>query len=265
MIFLRKYGTDEGNENDSENSSHKLFCWVGIAHKSFQECSAFKTGEIDYFCKKWQMQIEIWSDVMCPFCYIGKRRLEQALEQLNSEEEILITWKSFLLNPNMETDPSKSTLEYLAEEKGMALSVVKQMFTQVSNMAKEVGLKYDLDKTVVANSLKAHRFLHFALTQGKQMEAKELVFKAHFIDHKNMDDTTILLEIGATIGLDVERLKEVLGSNEFEDAVKFDIYEGHQLGVSGVPFFVFNNAYAISGAQPLPVFLETLKKASESS
>jgi predicted DsbA family dithiol-disulfide isomerase len=211
------------------------------------------------------MQIEIWSDVMCPFCYIGKRRLEQALDQFSSKEEITITWKSFLLNPDLKTDLSISTSEYLAQEKGMPLEKVKEMFVQVTQMAKEVGLDYDLEKTVVASSFNAHRFLHFALSQGKQLEAKELIFKAHFIEFKNIDDIDTLVELGISIGLDADGIREVITSNEYREAVKYDIYEAQQLGVRGVPFFVFNNQFGISGAQPLEVFLETLEKAGNSS
>ncbi len=208
---------------------------------------------------KYDMQIEVWSDVMCPFCYIGKRRLEQALEQL-APEGVEITWKSFLLNPELETDPKKNTLDYLAENKGLSTEDVREMFVQVEAMAKEVGLNYSLEKTVVANSLKAHRFLHYAKHEGKQHAAKEQVLAAHFGENKNVDDNDVLLQIADAIGLDTSRTLEVLNSQEFEEGVKYDIYEAHQLGVKGVPFFVFNNKYGISGAQPLEVFTSTLEK-----
>lgn len=208
------------------------------------------------------MQIEVWSDVMCPFCYIGKRRLEQALDQL-SLKEVEITWKSFLLNPEVQTDLEKSALAYLSENKGMPIEQVRSMFVQVEAMAKEVGLSYTLEKTIVANSMKAHRFLHYAKHEGKQDVAKERVLAAHFSENKNVDDNAVLLEIAESIGLDAARTLEVLNSQEFEEGVKYDIYEAHQLGVKGVPFFVFNNKYGISGAQPLEVFLETLEKASK--
>ena len=205
------------------------------------------------------MQIEVWSDVMCPFCYIGKRRLEQALEQL-SLNEVEITWKSFLINPELQTDLDKSALTYLAENKGMPIEQVRSMFVQVEMMAKEVGLNYTLEKTVVANSMKAHRFLHYAKHEGKQDVAKERVLAAHFGENKNVDNNAVLLEIAEAIGLDAARTLEVLNSKEFEEGVKYDIYEAHQLGVKGVPFFVFNNKYGISGAQPLEVFMDTLEK-----
>lgn len=206
------------------------------------------------------MKIEVWSDVMCPFCYIGKRRLEEALEKFKTDEIISVTWKSFLLNPDLKTDPNKSTLEYLAEEKGMSTEEVKQLFDQVTKMADEVGLDYKLEKTVVANSFMAHRFLHYTLKEGKQLAAKELVFKAHFVEHKNIDDKEVLLAIGKQLGLDLDKVEQMLDSDEFSEAVKYDIYEAQQLGVRGVPFFVFNNKFGISGAQPLAVFSETLEK-----
>jgi predicted DsbA family dithiol-disulfide isomerase len=209
------------------------------------------------------MEIEIWSDIMCPFCYIGKRRLEMALEQFDPKEEIKITWKSFLLNPELKTDPSKNSMEYLAEEKGMSLEEVKQLFSQVNEMAREVGLDYSLEKTIVANSLNAHRFLHFALSKGKQLEAKELLFHSHFIKQKNVDDLETLLEIGQRLELNPDEVKAMFESSVYEDAVKFDLYEAHQLGVKSVPFFVFNNAYGIPGAQPLEVFTRTLEQASQ--
>lgn len=205
------------------------------------------------------MQIEVWSDVMCPFCYIGKRRLEQALEQL-SLNEVEITWKSFLLNPELQTDLDKSALTYLAENKGMPIEQVRSMFVQVEMMAKEVGLNYTLEKTVVANSMKAHRFLHYAKHEGKQDVAKERVLAAHFGENKNVDNNAVLLEIAEAIGFDAARTLEILNSREFEEGVKYDIYEAHQLGVKGVPFFVFNNKYGISGAQPAEVFTTTLQK-----
>lgn len=200
---------------------------------------------------------------MCPFCYIGKRRLEMALEQFDTAEEIKITWKSFLLNPELKTDLSKTTMEYLAEEKGMSLEEVKQLFSQVTLMAREVGLDYSLEKTAVANSLNAHRFLHFALAKGKQLEAKELLFQSHFIEHENIDDLETLLKIGQRLTFNADEVKAMFESDAYEEAVKFDLYEAHQLGVKSVPFFVFNNAYGIPGAQPLEVFTQTLEQASQ--
>jgi predicted DsbA family dithiol-disulfide isomerase len=154
-------------------------------------------------------------------------------------------------------------MEYLAEEKGMSLEEVKQLFSQVTLMAREVGLDYSLEKTAVANSLNAHRFLHFALAKGKQLEAKELLFQSHFIEHENIDDLETLLKIGQRLTFNADEVKAMFESDAYEEAVKFDLYEAHQLGVKSVPFFVFNNAYGIPGAQPLEVFTQTLEQASQ--
>jgi predicted DsbA family dithiol-disulfide isomerase len=204
------------------------------------------------------MKIEIWSDVMCPFCYIGKRKFEKALSQFENKNEIEIEWKSFQLDPTMESQPNKTINEYLAERKGMSVERAKQMNYQVSQMAAAEGLEYHLAKAVVANSFDAHQFVQFAKTKGKGDEAEEALFKAYFTDSKNISSHDLLVELTTEIGLDKEELKRALQQNEFADKVKQDIYEASQIGVTGVPFFVFNNKYAISGAQPSETFLQAL-------
>lgn len=205
-----------------------------------------------------KMKIEIWSDVMCPFCYIGKRKFEQALAQFADKDYIQIEWKSFELNPSLKTDTSKSVMQYLAEAKGISLAQAKEMMEYANNMAAQVGLTYHMDKAVLANSFNAHRFSHYAKARGKQHEAEEQLFKAYFTLSKNTDDYTTLLELGAEIGLDTVELKQVLVSNQYADAVKADEYEAQQLGVRGVPFFVFDRKVAVSGAQDSATFLGAL-------
>ena len=196
---------------------------------------------------------------MCPFCYIGKRRLEQALEQFAHADEVDITWKSFQLNPYMETNPGKSIHEYLSDHKGVSLNEARQMNAYVTDMASKVGLLYDLDHAVVANSFDAHRFTHFAKTKGKQLEAEEALFKAYFTEGKNTADHEVLVSLGTAIGLDGTELKAVLKSDDFADEVRADVAEAQQIGVRGVPFFVFDRKYAVSGAQESKVFLDTLE------
>jgi predicted DsbA family dithiol-disulfide isomerase len=207
------------------------------------------------------MKIEIWSDVMCPFCYIGKRKFEAALEQFENKENVEVVWKSFQLNPAMKTDPSKNMTEYLAEIKGWSIQQAKEMNAHVTNMAKEVGLHYDFEKAIVANSFDAHRLIQLAKKHGKGDAAEEQLFKAYFTEGKNTDDHKTLLEIGQSIGLDELEIKEVLASNQFSEEVKKDINEAQQIGVRGVPFFVVDRKYGVSGAQPSEIFLETLTKA----
>jgi len=207
------------------------------------------------------MKVEIWSDVMCPFCYIGKRRFENALEHFGHKNDIEIEWKSFQLNPNMKTDPSVNINQYLADIKGWDLDQAKSMNAHVTGMAAEVGLKYDFDKAIVANSFNAHRLSHLAKKHGLGEAAEEALFKAYFTEGKNIDDPDTLIKLGISIGLNADELKQTLNSNAFAGDVKHDITEAQQLGIQGVPFFVFNNKYGISGAQAVSVFTQTLEKS----
>jgi predicted DsbA family dithiol-disulfide isomerase len=207
------------------------------------------------------MKVEIWSDVMCPFCYIGKRKFENALAQFPDKDKIEVEWKSFQLNPQMKTEPGKSINEYLAETKGWTPEYASQMNDHVTGMAAEVGLEYNMDKAVLANSFDAHRFLQFAKTKGFGDAAEEQLFKAYFTDGKNTADHATLIELGTAIGLDAAELKSVLESTRFADDVRKDVYEAQQVGARGVPFFVLDRKYAVSGAQPSETFLGALQQS----
>ncbi len=209
------------------------------------------------------MKVEIWSDVMCPFCYIGKRKFENALEKFSHKDEVEIVWKSFQLDPTIVTDPNTSIHEYLAERKGWTLQHAKEMNDYVTNLAKEVGLTYNFDKAVIANSFDAHRFSHFAKKHGLQDQAEERLFSAYFTEGKNTADHATLIQLGSEIGLDKAEVKKMLESNEFADEVNKDIYEARQVGARGVPFFVLSGKYAVSGAQDSAVFAKSLEKAYE--
>jgi predicted DsbA family dithiol-disulfide isomerase len=209
------------------------------------------------------MKVEIWSDVMCPFCYIGKRKFEKALAEFEGKENVEIEWKSFQLNPSLKTDAGKSINQYLAEIKGWSLEQAKEMNARVSAMAKEVGLNYNFDKAIVANSFDAHRLIQFAKRKNVGDQMEEALFKAYFIDGKNTADHTTLISLAAEAGLDETETKAILDSGIFADEVEADIELAGQIGVRGVPFFVFDRKYAVSGAQAPEVFLETMKKALE--
>lgn len=206
------------------------------------------------------LKVEIWSDVICPFCYIGKRKFESALKQFEAKDNIEITWKSFQLAPDLKTDTSISIDEYLAIHKGFSIEKAREMNTYVTQIAKQEGLSFNFDRSIVANTLLAHQMLHFARTVGKQEVTKERLLKAYFTDGKNIDDKQTLIELATEIGLDIDKLNQALNSNDFVDEVKADIDEAQQLGVRGVPFFVFNRSHAISGAQPVEVFVETIQQ-----
>ena len=207
------------------------------------------------------LKIEIWSDVICPFCYIGKRKFEKAISQIANKEQVEIIWKSFQLAPNMKTDTSISIDQYLAVHKGFSIEKAREMNAYVTQIAKEEGLIFNFDKSIVANTRLAHQMLHFAHTAGKQNITKERLLQAYFTDGKNLDDKQYLLALGAEIGLDIDALSQALNSNAFVNEVEADITEAQQLGVRGVPFFVFNRTHAVSGAQSVDIFVETIQQA----
>lgn len=205
------------------------------------------------------MKVEIWSDVVCPFCYIGKRKFEAALAQFANADEVELVWHSFLLDPDLKSDGKTSPYEYLAERKGMSVEQSKQMHQQVTGMAKEVGLDYHFENAIVANSIDAHRLLQLAKQHGFGDAAKEQLFKAYFIDGKNIGSHETLQAIGESIGLDAATVADVLASNAYLAEVQADVAEAQRIGVRGVPFFVFDRKYAISGAQPAEAFLGALQ------
>ena len=207
------------------------------------------------------MKVQIWSDVMCPFCYIGKRRFEQALQQFEGKADIEVEWKSFQLNPNLKTDTSLNVTQYLADIKGWTIDHARQMNDHVTQMAAEVGLTYNMDKAVVANSFDAHRFAYLAKKNGKGEEAEEALFNAYFTEGKNIADHDTLAVLGESIGLDKKVIEQTLAADEYAADVKADVAQAQLYGISGVPFFVLDNKYGISGAQAVPVFLQTLEKA----
>jgi predicted DsbA family dithiol-disulfide isomerase len=209
------------------------------------------------------MKVEIWSDIMCPFCYIGKRNFEAALKAFDAKNEIEIEWKSFQLDPTIPKtfDKKLSTYEYLAERKGMSVEKAIELHSNVTEMARNIGLTYNFDQSFVANSFDAHKLIQLAKTKGLGDAAEEQLFKAYFTDGKDMSNHSTLIELGKEIGLNDKEVRSALASEEFASKVNVDISEGSQLGVTGVPFFVFDRKYAISGAQPVDTFLNALKQS----
>ncbi|MDO8967791.1 MAG: DsbA family oxidoreductase [Algoriphagus sp.] len=207
------------------------------------------------------MKIEIWSDVVCPFCYIGKRKLEKAIEKLSFKDKVEVEWKSFQLNPDQKTNPSINTLEHLSESKGWSMKQTLEITSNVVNMAAAQGLVFDFEKAVVANTRNAHRLIHLAKESGKGDAMKERLLSAYFSEGKNVDDFATLISLGKEVGLKEENIKAMLETDQFDEAVDQDIYESRQIGVKGVPFFVLDGKFGISGAQPDEVFDQTLEKA----
>lgn len=204
------------------------------------------------------MKIEVWSDIMCPFCYIGKRHLELALQQF-PEMEVELVWKSFQLDPTITPQPGKDVYSYLAERKGMSLEESKQMHQHVVDRAAEVGLVYNYDNAIIANSFDAHRLLHLAKRNGKGNELKEKLLAAYFTEGKDFGDKQVLTQLGLEVGLKEEDIHTVLFTDMYALEFQADIQEAQEIGVRGVPFFVFDRKYAVSGAQPIEAFVETIQ------
>lgn len=202
--------------------------------------------------------VEIWSDIVCPFCYIGKRKFETALEQFPQKHTVKVIWKSFLLSPGGVTNPTKNLNRFLAEHKGISEDEAKKLNEYVTQMAATAGLVYNMDKVIVANSLKAHRLLHFTKTTGKQNITKEVLFRSYFTDGKNIDDDSTLLQVIEPLGFPKEEISAILSGDRFLIDVERDVYEARQIGIRGVPFFLFNGSLAVSGAQSSEVFLNAL-------
>lgn len=198
---------------------------------------------------------------MCPFCYIGKRNFEKALAQFTEKEKIEIVWKSFQLDASVPDIATESYEEYLVKRKGLSAEQVKGMLQNVTQMAREAGLDYHFDRSVIVNSLKAHRLIQFAKTRNLGDEAEERLFHAFFTEGKSIADIDTLTQLGVEIGLDATELQVAFTDELYAYQVNQDIQEARQIGVNGVPFFVFNRKYAISGAQPPQAFLETLRKS----
>jgi len=207
------------------------------------------------------MKVTIWSDIICPFCYIGKRNFEKALSQFDNQDEIDVEWKSFQLDPGMKSQPGKDIYEYLAEHKGQDREWSLKMHDRLDILARQAGLKYNFASVVIANSLDGHRLIKLASKKLLGGKMQEILFRAYFTDGEDIASHKTLAKLGAEAGLDKKAVAEMLKSDLYHAAVKDDCMEAIRLGARGVPFFVFDNKYGINGAQPSEVFLLTLEKA----
>ncbi|RPE08744.1 DsbA family oxidoreductase [Chitinophaga lutea] len=208
------------------------------------------------------MKIDIWSDVACPFCFIGKRHLEAALEKFPHRDEVEVTWHSFELDPGAQKDYNENQYELLAKKYGMSPEQAKATTERVEASGAATGIRFDFDKVIPTNTFNAHRLIQLAAQQGKQNEVEELLFTAYFTDGKHIGHIETLEAIGAAAGLDTTGL---FTSDAYTDAVRADEAQAQQLGIRGVPFFVFDYKYAVSGAQPVNAFEQTLQKVWEES
>ena len=207
------------------------------------------------------MKIEIWSDVACPWCYIGKRRFEAALAEFPHRDSVEVQWRSYQLDPTLPEHYDGTELEYLSTRKGMAPAQVSQMFEHVAEQAKGEGLNYRFDAVVVANSFTAHRLIHLAAAHGKQDAAKERLVSDHFEHGRDIGNREYLTSLGLDLGIGAAELDELFTTDKYADDVRFDFEEGRALGISGVPFFVIDRKFGLSGAQPSAMFSQALNQA----
>ena len=213
------------------------------------------------------IDIQIWSDIACPWCFIGKRRFEKALEEFPQRDQVKVTWRSFQLDPTLPERSDRDEIAYLVESKGMPREAVEQMVEQVRLNAEGEGLHYDFGNLVVANSRRAHRVLQAAkradaLDSGSRTDAlKESLLSAHFEQGLDTGDRDVLVRLATEAGLDEAAARDALDSEELDRAVEDDIRTAAQLGVRGVPFFVVDEKYGVSGAQPTELFLQVLNTA----
>ncbi len=210
------------------------------------------------------MLIEIWSDVVCPWCYIGKRRIEHALAEFGHADEVEVHWRSYQLDPGAPTEPTESSSAMIARKYGQSAAGAQQMQDRVEAVAAEEGLVYRLSQTLHLNTVDAHRLIHLAHEQGgndQQDRVKEALLEAYFTEARNVADHAVLREVAVAAGLDVTRVNEVLASREFEAAVHADVEQAQAYGATGVPFFVVDQKYGVSGAQPTEVFTQVIEKA----
>lgn len=209
------------------------------------------------------MKIEVFSDIACPFCYIGKRKLEEALQQFTHANQVEVIWKSYQLDPNALVYNGQDYYESLAAKFG-SIEQAKQMTANVAQQAKQIGLSFHFDTMKTTNTIHAHRLLQFAKTEGKAGVVKAELFQAHFTDGKDVANLEVLALIAANAGLPASETKKVLEDPQsYHQEVIADIDEAKEFGVTGVPYFIFNRKYAISGAQPTETFLQALQKVWE--
>ena len=208
------------------------------------------------------MRVDIWSDVVCPFCYIGKKRLESAAEEAGVELEI--HWHSFQLDPEAPTRQTVSNSERLAQKYGRTVAEVEDMQRNIASMAKEEGIEFNWENANSGNTFNAHRLIHLAQSKGLGNEAKEALFYSYMTQGLAIGERETLEDVAARIGLNPVEVDDLLDSDEFAEFVRHDEKIAHeQLNVTGVPFFVFEQKYALSGAQPREVFLQALQQAEK--
>ena len=207
------------------------------------------------------IKVDIWSDVQCPWCYIGKRKFEKGVELYGRPVEI--EYHSFELAPDTPVDYEGTTVQYLSERKGIPVDQANQMLERVTGIAESVGLNYNFDTVHQTNTVKAHELLHYAKAHGKQQEMKERLLKSYFVEGEHVGKSENLAKLAAEVGLDEADTLRSLNEEEFLPAVKADMAQAQAYGINGVPFYVIDGKYGISGAQDSATFAAALTEAAQ--
>ncbi len=206
--------------------------------------------------------MQIWSDVQCPWCYIGKRKFEAAVADFEADGgEVTVTYRSFELAPDTPVDFAGSPVDYLSQRKGISPEQAKQMVDRVSSIADAVGLEYHYDDIHQTNTVLAHELLHFAKAHGMQVELKERLLRAYFTEGRHIGREAALVDLAAEIGLDRAEAATALAEHTYLPDVKADMAQAVEYGIQGVPFFVIDEKYGISGAQETAAFLSALQQS----
>ena len=208
------------------------------------------------------MKVEIWSDVVCPWCYVGKRRFEQALARFAGPADIEIEYRAYELDPSPGRDKTQTEAQLLAAKFGQSAADAERMLATMTQTAAGEGLSFDFATVVAANTFRAHQVIALAADRGVQGAVKERLLKAHFEQGLDVEDVETLARLGAEAGLDADEVRAALTDGRYAETVRAQQEDGRQLGITGVPFFVFDRTYGVSGAQPPEVFLEVLEKAA---
>jgi len=211
------------------------------------------------------MQVEIFSDVVCPWCYLGKRRFEHALADFDHGGDVTVVHRSFQLDPSAPDGPGGPTVEMLSSKYGMSVAQAEQTQRQMEQRAATDGLEYHLDGQLTGNTLRAHRLLQLARERGRQDELLERLFAAHFTQRRSVFDDDSLAELSADAGLDRAEAERVLSGDEYAADVERDLADARALGITGVPFFVIDRRYGVSGAQPVQVLANALRQAEQAA
>ncbi|MGX7673563.1 DsbA family oxidoreductase [Plantactinospora sp. DSM 117369] len=211
------------------------------------------------------MQLEVWSDIVCPWCYLGKRRLDTALGQFAHADEVEVVWRSFQLDPSYPKGQPRPVPEALRSKLGASAAQVAAMQGHVTSLAAEEGLDYHLDQSIMANTFDAHRLTHLAREYGLGTELHERLMRANLIEAENVDDAETLVRLATEVGVPAEAARRVLAGDEYAADVEADIAQARAFGANGVPFFVLDRKYGISGAQPTEAFLSALRTAYQDS